>query len=159
NGEKKELVEEVVALSKRYGITTPYTSYLIVPDGVAPVVERPVKGGHGVPKVQFGPLPGGAPAPALKPTTSSAAPLKVETFARMANAEPGQLAQSRFGYSDKNFKALPKGPGKDDRSKQAEEKWNAYNEAAQAFQNRRYDQTQAGKLGVDLSQQTVNLRN
>jgi Ca-activated chloride channel family protein len=33
NGEKKELVDEVVALAKRYGITTPYTSYLLVPDG------------------------------------------------------------------------------------------------------------------------------
>src|SRR5262249_24674929 len=31
NGEKKELVDEVVNLAKRYGITTPYTSYLIVP--------------------------------------------------------------------------------------------------------------------------------
>ncbi len=33
NGEKKELVDEVVTLAKRYGITTPYTSYLLVPDG------------------------------------------------------------------------------------------------------------------------------
>ncbi len=31
NGEKKELVDEVVTLAKKYGITTPYTSYLIVP--------------------------------------------------------------------------------------------------------------------------------
>src|SRR5205085_11158157 len=37
NGEKKELVDEVVALAKKYGITTPYTSYLIVPDGPVPV--------------------------------------------------------------------------------------------------------------------------
>jgi Ca-activated chloride channel family protein len=35
NGEKKELVDEVVALAKKHGITTPYTSYLVVPD-VAP---------------------------------------------------------------------------------------------------------------------------
>ena len=33
NGEKKELVDEVIVLAKKYGITTPYTSYLIVPDG------------------------------------------------------------------------------------------------------------------------------
>lgn len=32
NGEQKELVDEVVALSKQYGITTPFTSYLIMPD-------------------------------------------------------------------------------------------------------------------------------
>ena len=36
NGEKKELVDEVVTLAKRYGITTPYTSYLVVPDGPLP---------------------------------------------------------------------------------------------------------------------------
>jgi Ca-activated chloride channel family protein len=36
NGEKKELKDEVVALAKKYGITTPYTSYLIVPDGPLP---------------------------------------------------------------------------------------------------------------------------
>jgi Ca-activated chloride channel family protein len=33
NGSKQELVDEVVTLAKRYGITTPYTSYLVVPDG------------------------------------------------------------------------------------------------------------------------------
>ncbi len=37
NGEKKELVDEVVTLAKRYGITTPYTSYLVVPDGPLPI--------------------------------------------------------------------------------------------------------------------------
>jgi Ca-activated chloride channel family protein len=36
NGEKKELVEEVVSLAKKHGIATPYTSYLVVPDGTAP---------------------------------------------------------------------------------------------------------------------------
>ncbi len=32
NGENKELIEEVVRLSKKYGIITPYTSYLILED-------------------------------------------------------------------------------------------------------------------------------
>lgn len=32
NGEDQELVEEIVALSKRYGIITPYTSFLILED-------------------------------------------------------------------------------------------------------------------------------
>ncbi len=41
NGEKKELVEEVVALAKKHGIATPYTSYLVVPDSAAtPVVQN-----------------------------------------------------------------------------------------------------------------------
>ena len=32
NGEKQELVDEVARLAMNYGITTPYTSYLIMPD-------------------------------------------------------------------------------------------------------------------------------
>src|SRR5262249_32014589 len=52
NGEKKELIDEVVALAKRYGITTPYTSYLIVPDGPVPVANAP-KGADGKPDVRF----------------------------------------------------------------------------------------------------------
>jgi Ca-activated chloride channel family protein len=32
NGENKELIDEVVRLSKKYGIITPYTSYLILED-------------------------------------------------------------------------------------------------------------------------------
>jgi Ca-activated chloride channel family protein len=39
NGKKKELVDEVVALAKKHGITTPFTSYLVVPDGPAPVAS------------------------------------------------------------------------------------------------------------------------
>ena len=33
-GEQKELVQEVIALSVRYGIVTPYTSYLITDDNI-----------------------------------------------------------------------------------------------------------------------------
>src|SRR6185437_2375822 len=39
NGEQKELIDEVTALAKRYGIATPYTSFLVVPDGPMPVVQ------------------------------------------------------------------------------------------------------------------------
>ena len=39
NGEKAELKDEVVKLAKKHGITTPYTSYLIVPDNVQPPVQ------------------------------------------------------------------------------------------------------------------------
>jgi Ca-activated chloride channel family protein len=42
NGEQKELVEEVTGLAKKYGIATPYTSYLVVPDAVMPVVQGQV---------------------------------------------------------------------------------------------------------------------
>jgi Ca-activated chloride channel family protein len=42
NGENKELKDEVIALAKKYGITTPYTSYLVVPDGPAQVAQAPI---------------------------------------------------------------------------------------------------------------------
>src|SRR3990167_836235 len=39
-GEKPELKEEIVALGKRYGIVTPYTSYLVVEDTPMPVAQN-----------------------------------------------------------------------------------------------------------------------
>jgi len=43
HGEKKELRDEVVALGKRYGIVTPYTSYLVVEDKPMPFVQNQVR--------------------------------------------------------------------------------------------------------------------
>ena len=40
-GERKELVDEVVRLSKRYGIVTPYTSYLVTEDSPRVAVRQP----------------------------------------------------------------------------------------------------------------------
>lgn len=39
NGEQKELMDEMMTLAKKYGIATPYTSYLVVPDAPMPVVN------------------------------------------------------------------------------------------------------------------------
>jgi Ca-activated chloride channel family protein len=39
-GANKELVDEVVLLAKKHGITTPYTSYLVAPDQVANVPQQ-----------------------------------------------------------------------------------------------------------------------
>ena len=41
HGDKKELREEVVRLSKEYGIITPYTSFLVAEDEATPTVGRP----------------------------------------------------------------------------------------------------------------------
>lgn len=43
NGEKKELVDEIVALSKKYGIITEYTSFLIDEDMETPLEELTVR--------------------------------------------------------------------------------------------------------------------
>jgi len=56
NGEKKELKDEVIALARKYGITTPYTSYLIVPD-------MPLPGTGPRPTTPPGPVASGRPVP------------------------------------------------------------------------------------------------
>src|SRR5262249_27517921 len=44
NGEKPELVDETKSLAKKYGIVTPYTTYLIMSEGVVPVLApKPAK--------------------------------------------------------------------------------------------------------------------
>jgi Ca-activated chloride channel family protein len=43
NGENKELVEEVVSLAKKYGIITPYTSYLILEDEQINITNRDIR--------------------------------------------------------------------------------------------------------------------
>ena len=42
SGENKELVDEVTAIAKKFGIVTPYTSYLLVPDEKPVVTVTPV---------------------------------------------------------------------------------------------------------------------
>jgi Ca-activated chloride channel family protein len=61
NGEQKELKDEVIALAKKYGIATPYTSYLVVPDSAAhvaaPVPTLPVVPALGAAQRVFGQPP------------------------------------------------------------------------------------------------------
>src|SRR5262249_57213739 len=47
NGEQKELMDEMLGLAKKYGIATPYTSYLVVPDAPVPVAGLPMGGRDG----------------------------------------------------------------------------------------------------------------
>jgi Ca-activated chloride channel family protein len=101
NGEQKELVQEVVALAKQYGIATPYTSYLVVPDGPMPVIPgttpgpgrprpiplpAPVPGSISGPAFGGGGMGGGVYArPAAPPALANGAdgkPMKVDEFAK-----------------------------------------------------------------------------
>ena len=179
NGEKKELVEETVALAKKYGIATPYTSYLIVPDGPVPVASAEPSGrvaGINAPVQQLG-IAGGGPGGfsggyrgslGAQPQTPALVPQqKLIEFAKSAQGKPGELATNRAKLEEQLLQDAEqdaKGEGKD-RSlalralKEAGEKKKAYDEARQAFALRRIDMVQAGKLGVDLSIQSNNLRN
>jgi Ca-activated chloride channel homolog len=150
SGEKAELKDEVVALAKKYGITTPYTSYLIVPDGPLPTAPRPV--GGPVAKVPFGlaPAPGAAGG-------GLADPGKVLDFARKNEDQ----AKARGYLAEKELKRDE--AAADDKGKKtyraAGEKKDAYDRARSLLARRDKDGVNSGKLGVDLSIQTNQLRN
>jgi Ca-activated chloride channel family protein len=177
NGEKKELVDEVTALAKKYGITTPYTSWLIVPDGPAPVAGRRLQmdgtpdvrftnanggvggggfgGGAGGPGVPAGLAPRGAPGagPASKPQS-------VTEFAKENQKQAGDAAAARNFYAETQLKRAGEARGAEKEALQgAKDKKEAFDEAKKALAQRDREKVQGGKLGVDLSEQTNNLRN
>ncbi|HMF14939.1 MAG TPA: VWA domain-containing protein, partial [Gemmataceae bacterium] len=170
NGESKELKEEVIALAKKYGITTPYTSYLIVPDAPLPVAGGTVLRGGGVGQGNNngglggfgGGGLGGGPPPALQ--TASGATKPAYEFAKENQSKPGDLAQKRDKLAEDEFrKAGDDKSGKDGANRalgEAKAKKEAYDQAHAYFLQRGgHVATQREKLGVDLSIQTANLRN
>jgi len=171
NGQKKELVDEVVTLAKRYGITTPYTSYLIVPDGPMPIAG-PRTGGR--PDVHFQ-LGGGfginggfspqMPPPALRgPAGATSSPASVEQFIKSAQAGEGDGAKTRMTYAAKELEKLSAVNAKGDRGilslKDAQQRFENYRLAEEALRRGgQRDEVQTGKLGVELSCDTNMLRN
>ncbi len=181
NGEKKELIDEVVGLAKRYGIATPYTSYLVVPDSVMPVVPTPLPGG---PKRDPKPVPfpappiaggpgGGGVVPGTAPAAPGGKPMSVEDFAKkQAEGDKGDgksgLAGNRGFEAERQVKdALEKLKKETDPKtraalteevkKYAEQKkvWDDTNRALKGGKGG----YQTGQLGVDLSCAANNLRN
>ncbi len=168
NGEKKELVDEVVNLAKRYGIATPYTSYLIVPDAPANMLLHrgplpPQQAGGG----GFG-FGGGGPASAPAPAGLAGAGGKartVEDFTKDLKRR-GDLGSSRDKLAEEQLRQQAAGEAKGDGKpeggryfRQALEKKQALDDARKALKNQDREAVQAGKLGVDLSVQMINLRN
>jgi Ca-activated chloride channel family protein len=179
NGEKDELIKEVVTLAKRYGIATPYTSYLVVPDTVMPVVPpttRPIGPGPRPQPVPFpaAPVAGGfgGPAPGL-PAGPTGKPMRVEDFAKnQAAGDKGDgksgLAGNRGIVTERQVKeALDqlkteknetlRARAMEDLKKYAEQK-RTWDEANAKFKGRK-DGYQTGQLGVDLSCAANQLRN
>lgn len=174
NGEQKELVDEVVALAKRYGIATPYTSYLVVPDGPMPVVPpgRPSPSPRRpLPTPVPGPIGGafGAP-PALEPSGPASRPMAVEQFAKnQAGADPkgDTLAANRANMTDKQVRdAIDRLKEEKDPARRAglagelkkiQDQKQTYDDANRAFKGGK-DGYQTGRLGVDLAVNTGNLR-
>jgi Ca-activated chloride channel homolog len=183
NGEKKELVDEVVALAKRYGITTPYTSYLVVPDQVVPVARQP--GQSGKPDVSFramvppalqnGGFGGGTGGP-------GGAPAKLEDFARGFKAKKGggggaedlgeargRLEADRLAKQAKDLKEAPKASATPEEKKANEEAAKAITAAVEQqktfdkvrdeIRRRNLQNIQEGGLGVNLALEVNQLRN
>lgn len=171
NGEKKELVEEVVTLAKRYGITTPYTSYLVVPDGPVPVAGRE---GGGVPaprpdvRFHLGPTTGTGPAPGVPPPVLAGPggkAIPVEEFAKRAQGKKGDASKTRLTLAEKDLESIPT----DDKAakenpmvgslQRARDQFEAYRQARRELKLGNLGNVQQGKLGVDLSVQANELRN
>jgi Ca-activated chloride channel family protein len=165
NGENKELKDEVVALAKKYGITTPYTSYLVVPDGPAQVA-RPTQPPAATPpanRVQFAPgmvspqmewaVPHGAMTGAV-PTSGPAMPPRMAVTGVTASAQPAMAHVA-------NAQRL--------RFERTEEEEEEEVECVGKFKSHGYQiqgsgtcvdlTTHSGKAGVDLSLQLDDLRN
>ncbi len=179
NGEKKELVDEVVTLAKKYGITTPYTSYLIVPDTAVPVAGR-MAGGGGLAMqpspATVAPLPTAPPPHTAVPYGSYASGVPGSYSSRQAlpwrpflwpttpskcSPRPASLPCNRMGLAQQAFNGpapavQPTGSVPLNATK---EKVQAYDQAREALARRDQNAVQAGRLGVDLSVQTNNLRN
>ncbi len=156
NGEKKELMDEVISLAKRYGVTTPYTSYLVVPD--APV---PIAGPGGMPR------PGGAePVPLfIAPGAAGAPPVKLEVaLKKLAGGEAGGkglpgLRDEAEERRAKDAKDLPAGGAAANAVREAQAQRKTLDMARRSFELQNLDAVQAGRLGVDLSVHSDKLRN
>jgi Ca-activated chloride channel family protein len=165
NGEKNELVDEVVLLAKRYGITTPYTSYLIVPDSVVPVVRGDRggfgggAGGRGFVNPAFGPK---TTPSALAPAAPGGVAPTLESFAREATKKPVELQKQREALTEKDLKKATEGKANsrdyyralDD----ARAKKELYDRTRDRLKKQDKDGVQSGKDGVDLALASAQLR-
>ena len=175
NGEQTELVDEVVLLAKRYGITTPYTSYLIMPDASMDIVARGNRGGGS--GFGGGGLGGGGGRlnrpNALAPAKPGEGQQEVEAFARRAQRELGQLAQTRNKYQDAEFDSFDadQASARDKAKSIGSQASSALKKIAKAklekktwdraygnYKSGRLNDNRVQKLGVDLSSCTNELK-
>jgi Ca-activated chloride channel family protein len=173
NGENKELADETKALAKKYGIVTPYTSYLISSEGVVPVLNaKPVKLQPQGQRPVILDRPGKEPLPLQQFLVEvNATPENVEkirgvmTAASLQDNADGKCRCSpdpekrARGECDCCKHVNGKCPCKVSRATTALDKQKAYEECCEALRKGNLAGVQAGRLGVDLSIQCCNLRN
>jgi Ca-activated chloride channel family protein len=155
------LVQEVIALAKKYGIATPYTSYLIVPDGPVPVVNR--SAGAGRPNVAFG-MPMAPPALGGiggNGAGAARAPAKsVDDFARDVKGPGGTFIDTRKKLQEEQLhkEAESKAEGVEKAAREALELKSVSETTYSALRGGDLNAVQSGKLGVDMSLYSAQLR-
>lgn len=175
NGEKKELIDEVVVLAKKYGIATPYTSYLVVPDSVMPVVPptRPTGPGgppadpKSGPALPAAPVAGAAPGGGL-PMGAGGKPTSTADFAKEQAGDGKALAGNRGENAErairdtldklKNEKDAETRKVLTEQVKKLAQQKQVWDDANRRFKGEKGG-FQSGQLGVDLSLAANNLRN
>lgn len=158
-GEKKELVDEVILLAKKYSIATPYTSYLVVPDDVPMPTVRPGDRGHRVQindsgtsrSFDVGSGGGGATAAPPPPPGGSSFGMGGGGLGGRGGSSTGDALK----LADAN-QSLQYARSKVNSSNEAQQ---TYQEAQKKLAEKQNEQTQQGKLGVDLSQQLNDMKN
>lgn len=155
NGEKKELVDAVVTLAKRYGIATPYTSYLVVPDAPIPIV-RPT------PIAMPMPRPFAEPPPILAPRTPGGTQRTVAELAKEVQQRADGLVRERGEFSEKRFASVTpedKASGFSGALAGARDQQKAFETAHRFLKNGSFAKLQVDQLGVELSVQMTQLKN
>ena len=168
NGEQKELVEEVTALAKKYGIATPYTSYLVVPDAPVPVVtlgrdHKPADYGFAVAPAGLASPPGGP---------GGGKPMPVGDFAKgLAKKEPsanpgegigggrGVVQERILNEQLEKMTADQRKGAYADALNRAKGDAKSLDDANKNYKDKRLFDNQTGRLGVDLAQASNSLRN
>jgi Ca-activated chloride channel homolog len=180
NGEQKELMDELMVLAKKYGIATPYTSFLVVPDAPMPVVGLPPTnpGQRSGLTGPGGPVPQGLYEPGFGGKSGGGGiapqPAQVADYARRVQTIPADGGRNRLDLEDKKLaeeekqlelaKNDPKAPKKDNdaylgKVKEARGNFRSYEQAKQWLNQRDMKNIQAGNsTAVDVAVCSNNLR-
>jgi Ca-activated chloride channel family protein len=172
NGQQKELVDEVVRLATNYGITTPYTSYLIMPD--SPLQVASAGGGMGGRLARRDAPAALAPGGGFGGGVDGKEQAKLEDFARKVQSEVGDLAKNRGAYTDREYEKLSQGYAASDprssatappaeraarqRLEEAKQLKGTLDMAQSNYQRGQWRQNQVSELGVNLAVCTANLK-
>jgi Ca-activated chloride channel family protein len=104
HGENKEMIDDVVRLSKQYGIQTPYTSWLVLEDGMS--VDQFGQNGATVGRRVLRGRDGAALPPGALPAPAAGGPGVAERGGLRAGAGGGEGREARDAEADRRNEAL-----------------------------------------------------